>query len=220
MTKTRTKRASITTTCLSRWLSGLSFVICLLSLTGAQAQTFTQQLQKSAKGKGRVTLHQDKAIDELVNGPKAVKVPDAPKVKPAIKKEVNIKTPVTARKAEEKPQTAPATPHADTARTALAAADTLAKPRRTYRTTGYRVQVYAGGNSRADRQKAEQIGNQLRALFPVHQVYVHFYSPRWLCRIGNFKEYEQANELRNELKQMGYRTATIVKGKITLPLPN
>lgn len=219
-TMTRIRTASITISHLSRWLSAVSFVIFLLPLNSAQAQTFTQKLQKTAKGQGRVTIHQDKAIDDLVNGPKAVKVPDAPKVKPAIKKEVNIKTPVTGRNTDEKPQAAGTTLHGDTARTALAAADTLAKPRRTYRTTGYRVQVYAGGNSRADRQKAEQIGNQLRALFPVHQVYVHFYSPRWLCRIGNFKEYEEANALRNELKQMGYRTATIVKGKITLPLTN
>ena len=210
---------------------GLSFVICLLSFSPAQAQTFTQRLQKSAKGEGHVTVHHDKAIDELVNGPKAVAMPSTPAVKPAIKKEVNIKEPVVSKPAakgtEEKTapvaakQKAATTQTTDTTRTVVATPlDTVqAKPRRTYHTTGYRVQVYAGGNSRADRQQAERIGNQLRALFPAHQVYVHFYSPRWLCRIGNFKEYEEANHLRNELKQMGYRNATIVKGKITLPQP-
>ena len=210
---------------------GLSFVICHLSFSSVQAQNFTQRLQKSAKGEGRITVHHDKAIDELVNGPKAVAMPTTPAVKPAIKKEVNVKAPVVSKPAAKgtdektapvaaKPKTA-TTHTTDTVTAAVTTpTDTLqAKPRRTYRTTGYRVQVFAGGNSRADRQQAERIGNQLRTLFPDHQVYVHFYSPRWLCRIGNFKEYEEASRLRSELKQMGYRNATIVKGKITLPQP-
>ena len=144
---------------------------------------------------------------------------------------MNIKSPVVSKpvaKNTEKPvataaakQKTDAMPTVDTARTVIPIiADTTQAKRRTYRTTGYRVQVFAGGNSRADRQEAERIGGQLRALFPLHQVYVHFYSPRWLCRIGNFKEYDEANRLRNELKELGYRNATIVKGKVTLPQPN
>ena len=58
------------------------------------AQTFTQRLQKQTKGGGIVTLHQDKAIDELVNGPKAIAVPRPTTVKPAIKKDIShIKAP-------------------------------------------------------------------------------------------------------------------------------
>lgn len=32
--------------------------------------------------------------------------------------------------------------------------------------TGYRVQVFAGGNSRADRQKAQRIGNEIKGISP------------------------------------------------------
>ena len=218
----------MTTTGLNRWLIALSFIICHLSINEAQAQTFTQQLQKQARGEGKVTLHQAKEIDELVNGPKAVSVPRNTTVKPAFKKEVNIKAPTVKPATKKTEEKRAEEKHLATARTSYDSLHTVsilptdtatAKPRRTYRTTGYRVQVFAGGNSRADRQKAEQTGNRLRTLFPQHQVYVHFYSPRWLCRIGNFKDYSEANSLRNELKQMGYGTATIVKGKITLPLP-
>ena len=204
-------------------ISHFSFLIC-------NAQTFTQRLQKQAKGEGIVTLHQNKAIDELVNGPKAIAVPQPTTVKPTIKKDIShIKTPTVTpvtKKKEEKPAAVPtvAKPRQNDTLVTVAppvqtiADSTLVKPKRTYRTTGYRVQVFAGGNSRQDRQRAEQIGNQLRSLFPEHQVYVHFFSPRWICRIGNFKEYEEAVKMKSELKQMGYGSTTIVKGKITLPL--
>ena len=35
-----------------------------------------------------------------------------------------------------------------------------------YKVDGYRVQVYAGGNSRKDRQTAEEIGAKLKRSFP------------------------------------------------------
>ena len=40
-------------------------------MTAANAQSsFTQRLQQSKNGEGKVTITQDKAIDDLVNGPK------------------------------------------------------------------------------------------------------------------------------------------------------
>lgn len=81
---------------------------------------------------------------------------------------------------------------------------------------GYRVQAFAGGNSRADRQRAQQIGNAIKMKFPDQPVYVHFYSPRWICRVGNFRSYEQANQMLKAVRAMGYKGATIVQGKITV----
>ena len=202
-------------------MAALLIIHCSLFINlSSQAQTFTQQLQKNVKGEGIVKLHQDQAITDLVNGPKAVKLPAAATVKPTIKKEVNIKPKtLAASKKKENTTAAPVRNVApDTAIQRAVIPDTATvKPKRTYRTTGYRVQVFAGGNSRRDRQKAEQIGNQLRTLFPDQQVYVHFYSPRWLCRIGNYKDLEEASRMKSELKQMGFGSTTIVKGKITLP---
>ena len=68
--------------------------------------------------------------------------------------------------------------------------------------TGYRVQAYSGGNSRADRQKAENIGNAIKMRFPDLPIYVHFYSPRWICRVGNFRTYQEANEVLKEVKSI------------------
>lgn len=88
--------------------------------------------------------------------------------------------------------------------------------RKSYKTTGYRVQVFAGGNSRADRQKAEKAGDDVKMAMPDQPVYVHFYSPRWICRVGNYRSLNEANRVLRQVKGMGYRQACIVKGKISV----
>lgn len=82
--------------------------------------------------------------------------------------------------------------------------------------TGYRVQVYSGGSSRQDRQKAQEASNKVKAKFPDLPVYVHFYSPSWKCRVGNFRTYNEANKVLKQIKALGYSQACIVKGKITV----
>jgi hypothetical protein len=81
---------------------------------------------------------------------------------------------------------------------------------------GYRVQVFAGGNQRKDRLQAEQAGSKVKSHFPDQPIYVHFYSPRWICRMGNYRSYEEARQMLSEVKKLGYTSATIVKGKITV----
>ena len=85
-----------------------------------------------------------------------------------------------------------------------------------YKVDGYRVQVYAGGNSRKDRQTAEEIGAKLKRSFPTEPVYVHFYSPRWICRIGNYRSYDDAVHMLKDVKAMGFKQASLVRGKITV----
>lgn len=82
--------------------------------------------------------------------------------------------------------------------------------------TGYRVQAFAGGNTRADKNKAQQIGKAIKLRYPDQPIYVHFYSPRWICRVGNYRSYGEASRMLRAVKAMGYRGATIVKGKITV----
>ena len=85
-----------------------------------------------------------------------------------------------------------------------------------YKINGYRVQAFAGGNQRKDRQKAEQIGNTIKAKYPEEPIYVHFYSPRWICRVGNYRTYEEAHEMLMNIRKLGISGASIVKGKITV----
>lgn len=81
---------------------------------------------------------------------------------------------------------------------------------------GYRLQVYEGDNSRQSRIDVEKIGEEMKRLFPTETVYVQFYSPKWVCRIGNYRTYDEALEIRNKLRGYGYQTTKIMKGKITV----
>lgn len=182
----------------------------------ANAQTFLDRLQKSAKGQGKVTVSQTAAISELVNGtsqkPTATPQPDMPS------KGVADKEPVKAAPDKSKQESA-STNSPSTSTSVTPIEETRKKvPSKSYKVTGYRVQVFAGGNTRADRQKAEKIGNALKSYFPDHPVYVHFYSPRWICRMGNYRSYEEAHRILQEVKELGYKQATVVRGKITVML--
>lgn len=84
------------------------------------------------------------------------------------------------------------------------------------KTSGYRVQVVSGGNTREDKRRAEQAGNKVKAQFPGQPVYVHFHSPRWYCRVGNFTDYKKAEALRKQIKNMGFNQATVIKTTIVV----
>lgn len=81
---------------------------------------------------------------------------------------------------------------------------------------GYRILVYAGGNKRSDKEKVEQVGEQMKRLFPLYPVYAHFESPRWVCRLGNFTKREEANEVLQEVRDAGYRQAIVTEGVILI----
>ena len=170
---------------------------CLFTFLTLHAQTYIQRIQQTRQGEGTVTIHQDAAIDQLVNGTPTATPQPAP-------------TPPTPKR-DDKPA---ATPKPAVPSAPETTPDTVSMAHRPYKTTGYRVQVFAGGNSRTDRQKAEQTGRAMEALFPGEAVYVHFYSPRWICRIGNYLTLEEAQARMLEIRQLGYPAATIVKGKI------
>jgi len=87
---------------------------------------------------------------------------------------------------------------------------------RGYKVDGYRIQVYAGGNSRKDRIEAERTNNNIKAKFPDQPVYTHFYNPRWICRMGNYRSYQEASEMLKLVQEAGFKQACIVKGKITV----
>lgn len=88
--------------------------------------------------------------------------------------------------------------------------------RHSYKTTGYRIQVYTGGNKREDRTKCEQIAARLKTVFPNEPIYVHFYSPSWKCRMGNFTNMNEAKTALKQVRNMGYNQACLVKGTINV----
>jgi len=175
-------------------------LLCISCISAADAQSsFTQRLQQSKNGEGKITVTQDKAIDELVNG---------------LEEKEKEKRPAPAPKEKKEPKVVATETH-DTI-TVDTPEEIQKKIMKGVKVTGYRVQVFAGGNTRNDRLKAERIGSEIKGLFPGVPVYVHFYSPRWICRMGNYRTYEEAHEVLERVKNNGFQSAIIVKGKITV----
>lgn len=209
---------------MKQFVALILIIACQAATAGAQ--TFTERLQKKVKNQGTVTVNQSAAIDELVNGtvritpqpagaPTTAKAqagsqqqPPAAKLQPAQKPAAKAAQRETHRAAEaDAAESGADTPVIDTSKKVMRGA---------YKVNGYRVQAFAGGNTRRDRLQAERIGNEIKTLFPMQPVYVHFYSPRWICRVGNFRTYEEAHQMLTELRKLGYNQALIVKGKITV----
>ena len=194
------------------------FTIHCSLFTFAQS-SFTQRLQQSKNGEGQITVTQDKAIEVLVNGP-VVTSPTRTKTtttqqKPADKKEKENNTATNQEKDKKQEPKVVVVEHHDST-TIDTPEEIQKKVMKGVKVAGYRVQVFAGGNTRNDRIKAERIGSEIKGLFPGVPVYVHFYSPRWICRMGNYRTYEEAHAVLERVKNNGYQSAIIVKGKITV----
>lgn len=206
----------------------ITIAILCVGCAAANAQNFTQRLQKSNTGEGKVTVTQSKEIDDLVNGPQEVitqsnQNTQSNQTVPTTQKTQTLPTTQKQTDEKEKPQQ-PERPQITSQPELTPDTTFTTEPRKKvlkgYKVNGYRVQVFAGGNSRDARVKAERTGREINALFPGEPVYVHFYSPRWICRMGNYRTYEEAHQILNAVKKLGYQSAIIVKGKITVPYLN
>ena len=84
---------------------------------------------------------------------------------------------------------------------------------------GYRVQVYAGNNSRVARNEANSVATKVKEGFPGMPVYTYFQPPRWLCRVGDFRSIEEADAAMRRLKATGvFKEVSIVREQINIPL--
>ena len=195
--------------------------LCAGIAINASAQTFTQRIQQqNGNGQGTVTIHQDADIDKLVNSEVLSNK------QPAQSNATQPTTPhtTTPHTGNNTSGTKPSTSSNVSSGSATGNGETdettpdLSKKvmRGGVKVSGYRVQAFAGGNSRKDRIQAEQIGNNIKSHFANVPVYVHFYSPRWICRVGNYRTYEEAHQMLVQLRNLGYNQASIVKGKITV----
>ena len=80
---------------------------------------------------------------------------------------------------------------------------TTPESQRTLKSRGFRVQVYAGNNSRQARNDANAVAEKVKKEFPDMPVYTYFQPPRWLCRVGDFKSLEEAHVAMRQLKASG-----------------
>ena len=82
---------------------------------------------------------------------------------------------------------------------------------------GYRVQVYAGNNSRKARTEANEVAEEIKNTFPELPVYSFFQPPRWLCRVGDYRSIEEADAAMRMLKATGkFKEVSIVREQINI----
>lgn len=72
----------------------------------------------------------------------------------------------------------------------------------TFETTevqGYRVQVFSSNAPKTAKAEAFKIEKEMQALFPDIPTYVLYNPPFWKVRLGNFRNQEESNLLRQEI---------------------
>lgn len=193
-----------------------TLLITFSCMVVGHAQTFLEHLQKKQQGQGVVTVTQSKELDYLIDGVKA---------KPKLDKDSLNKDSIN-QKEVAKDSTTTEKPHRRLVRkekettdenTENVKVDTRKKVMRgSHKVNGYRVQIFSGGNTRADRTKAHQAMTKAKQNYPSLPAYTHFFSPHWKCLVGNFIDYKEADKVLKQMKALGFKQAIIVKSKISV----
>lgn len=189
-------------------IGGLLIVFILTSVC-ATAQTFTDHARKQNNGGGRLTVVQDTELDNIVNNKRGkttqtTQTAKKAEAKPAKKADVASDDVQKKNKASDKPtaNTAiPATKPASTVRSSNSRQGNYYVARQRVASQGYRIQIYTGGNSRNDKNEAQQMRVKCQQQFPELAAYVHFISPHWVCRVGDFNTRESAARYVSRLRK-------------------
>ncbi|MGI6862521.1 SPOR domain-containing protein [Bacteroides sp. KG156] len=87
------------------------------------------------------------------------------------------------------------------------------------KSSGYRIQVYAGNNTRQAKNEAYAVAARIKEYFPDLTVYTFFNPPRWLCRAGDYRSIEEADAMMRRLRATGvFKEVSIVREQINIPL--
>lgn len=87
--------------------------------------------------------------------------------------------------------------------------------------TGYRIRVFSGNNQQESKRQAQEIADEIAALYPDLITYVVFRTPNWRLTVGNFRTAEEAYAMLHELKgsfPTWGREMFIVADEIELPM--
>lgn len=159
----------------------LPILFCLLLPLSLQAQSTRTQGQRKAR------VVQDESINDLVYNKKRTTQTD--------KKNAAATAPRSGDGG------APASKKTSGGKTAAGRqSGTTYSPRQRYNATGYRIQIYTGGKTRNDKTAALQMQKKCRQAFPELATYVHFISPHWVCRVGDFRHKEDAQRYVGKLR--------------------
>lgn len=157
-------------------------LLALCQPNSGSGTDFTEHIQQTIPGQTAVKITQSQEITKLVDGT----------------------TPVTH------PTTTPTNKAESAAEENDLKASTKQTPA-TYHGIVYRIQAYAGGNSRQAKAQAYAVQAKIKAALPNIPVLVTFQSPRWLCLAGFCQSQEEAQQLLQRIKNCGVPSAIIVR---------
>ena len=84
---------------------------------------------------------------------------------------------------------------------------------------GYRIQVFSDNNQRTAKNEASIKERNISSKFPTLSTYLTYKAPAWRLRVGDFRNYEEAQEIMNQIKKAfpGYsREIIIVRDRINI----
>ncbi len=170
----------------------LLFLLCsatfFLNIHTASGQTtFTEHVKRQKNGEGKVIIVQKKAIEDAVNGLK----PETAKPAEGNKKKAHTENNGDKNNNADKEERE----HSDKNNTSH-----YTGARGRHKAMGYRIQIYTGGNSHKDKTEAYEIGRKCQAAFPMLSSYPRFINPRWTCRVGDFKNHEEAAQFAEKIR--------------------
>lgn len=146
----------------------LFLVLIMTSFSVSFAQNnIVESLERNVPGQGKVTIHQDARIADLV-GSKS---------------------------------------------------ESFSSEEKVIKGSGYRVQIYAGNNTRQAKNEAHGVASRVKEYFPELTVYTFFNPPRWLCRVGDYRSIEEADAMMRKLRATGvFKEVLIVRDNINIQL--
>lgn len=77
---------------------------------------------------------------------------------------------------------------------------------------GYRIQVFKGGHTRVAEAEARKTGEKIQKIFKLN-AYTIYNNPEWVCRVGDFKNREEALEYLTKIRAVS-KSAMIVPSEI------
>lgn len=211
----------------------------LFALSTYSQSTYTEKLRKNEAGKGTVVIRQSDEIERIVNGTQ--KPRSASKVSTSTTKNDASANSGSTSHASHTSATATHTSHPSTdasekKESARKSSENKSKPTQKHNTAsdtssghryisrarhkarGFRICIFTGGNSRADKIKAIQMGNKCREKFRELAVYPSFEAPRWVTHVGDFKTRQEAQKyvVRIRRAHISYEVR-IVASEVNIP---
>lgn len=208
----------------------VSFLLLLLSLWGTslsvQSQTtYTAFLRRYEAGKGMIVINQSAQIEQIVNNvlpathntpshEQAVQRPDRQESRTVTHPDTDNTRNKTASE-----HSLPANRENHESTAGHAASDHRTHVNRLrHKARGYRICIFTGGNTRADKTRALQMGQKCRQKFPELATYTSFIAPRWVTHVGDFKTQQEAQKYVRLIRRAHFTyEVRIIGSEVNLP---